>query len=122
MRKPHHRDYHTDDGLHAAMEGYAEFRSSKGVLAVRVVFQDGSGADGVFSYIARAKVPIPYKTRDGEIYEVERRTGKFVDPVWGDLQPLSRAEMEKAATDWLNHCDSVKEQPPKSIKFKIEED
>lgn len=81
MQKPQAKDFHTDDGLHAAMREYADYKSVPGVLHVTAVFKDGS----VFTdEIERATEEISYKTRDGEWYSVARDSQLFRDWVYAD--------------------------------------
>lgn len=113
MKKPHYRDFHTDDGLHAAMDKYAQHKSHKGTLRVDTYFADGSG--GTLDFIERERAPIYYKTRDGETYEVSRRTHRFVDWVYSE-EPLTSGKMKEAVTKWLNSFEPV----PTSIKFTLD--
>ena len=98
--KPKAKDFYTNDGMHAAMKDYAEMKGHRGVLQVWAAFEYGQVK--LFETCQRVEKPIQYKTRDGEVYEVMVATAKFWDPVWGDSQPQTKAQMIRLATEWLN--------------------
>ena len=98
--KPKAKDFYTNDGMHAAMKDYAEKKGHRGVLQVWAAFEYGPVK--LFETCQRVEKPIQYKTRDGEVYEVMVATAKFWDPVWGDSQPQTKAQMIRLATEWLS--------------------
>lgn len=104
--KPRARDFHTDQGLHAAMSRWAAQQGPATVLEVWVRFSDGSG--GLFDTIERATKEVPYKTRDGEVYTVDVRTSKYISPVFSDNEPATRKEIEKSIREWMMKDDPEK--------------
>jgi hypothetical protein len=97
MHKPQARDYHTNDGMHAAMRKWARTQMKK-QLAVTVVFNDGSELTDLFERITRGE---PYRTPDGELYEEPVDTALYWSQHLPGPDELTQAQVKEAYAKWL---------------------
>lgn len=91
MNKPQAKDYHTDTGLHAAMQSWARSKDRPSTVAT-ITYADGSKLQFEFQ---PATKEVPYKTRDKEVYHQTVDTAKY-------------------NADWLI-CYAMEHQDPDSI-------
>lgn len=68
------RNFHTDDGLHAAWSEYSKSVCNTDTLHVTTVYMDGNSDVDVFE---RVRVEQTYKDYDGEIWEYEKTVQKW---------------------------------------------
>jgi len=99
MNKPNRKDYHTDSGLHAAMQVWANSQA-KSTLSVSVTFDDSP--EEVFrDTFERVQVEKEYKTLDGETYTVSVDSGKYKNTYMPGADEMSRVEIKAAFVAWV---------------------
>ena len=96
MKKPNRKDYHTNDGMHAAMQSWANLQN-KPILKCVIVFKDNSVLTEEFK---REQKAINYKTPDGETYNVLIDTGKFEEQFF-NTSPTTQKELKDGYIQWL---------------------
>lgn len=119
MLKPQAKNFHTNDGMHAAMRDWANAQA-KPEMEVVLIFSDRRDEDDVFrDSFKRVQKEVAYKTPDGETYTVGVDTAKFENTFMsGYPDELASTDFKKAFADWagrnLNKGVSVV-----SIKWKL---
>lgn len=106
MIKPQAKNFHTNDGMHAAMREWANAQA-KAALQVTILYDDSD--DPFVDTFERVKKEVTYKTLDGEIYTVEVDTGKFINSyMLAADSELTAAELKKAFAEWARPtCEGV---------------
>lgn len=102
MQKPNPKDFHVNDGMHAAMRAWAKSQN-KPAMRVTVVYSDASGPDDKFVEVfERAQKEVSYKCPDGETYTQSVDTSKFVNTfIRGIPDEVGITELKKALADWV---------------------
>lgn len=90
-----------DSWVHSAWQDWAD-RQSRPSLWLSVAFDDDS-SDAKFHEFVPWKTSVPYRTDDGEEYEVMLDTAKFSSGNGGWLSdgPMTKKEIIKKAKEWL---------------------
>lgn len=107
MQKPNPKDFHVNDGMHAAMRAWAATQA-KPAMRVTALYSDSD--DTFVEVFERAQKEISYKTPDGETYTQYVHSSKFVNSfILGSPEELGITELKKAFADWasLNLIDGV---------------
>lgn len=106
MLKPQAKNFHTNDGMHAAMRDWANAQA-KPEMQVTVIYDDSP--DPFVDVFERVTKEVKYKTLDGEIYTVSVDTGKFVNSYMLAAEgELTASELKKAFAEWAHPtCDGV---------------
>ena len=98
--KPRASNYHTDDGMHAAMRQWAAAQARPDVT-VECVYSDCG--DLYIDTFEPATEEVEYRTRDGEVYTVSVDTGKYW-ALWLHDKQMTYRELRQRMERWL-HSD-----------------
>lgn len=109
MHKPKYWDFHTNDGMHNAMQDYAK-SFNKPSLVATVKFEDGSEFTEEFEHATKE---VYYRVFDKEegLYSVSIHTAKYREPFFSD-KDLTQKELKQGFLQWL-------EKNNKGVKFTI---
>ena len=108
MIKPKYWDYRTSEGMHSAMQSYADGKSLPTLQCV-ITFADGSTMQEEFE---RQTKPCFYRVHNKEegLYSIDIDTNVFKEPFFAD-RGMKQKELKQGFVDWLqkhNKPDEIK--------------
>lgn len=103
MIKPQYHNYHTNDGIHAAMKDYAASFNKYSLIAL-VKFKDG---EELIEEFERATKEVFYRVYDKEegLYSVEVHTSKYKEPFFS-AKDVTCKELKEGYVAWLKRINS----------------